>query len=467
MDRIFAPKQIAVLFMLASSLAHASDPEPQPRPYLIESQRDGIKIFRLPKKDGSEEKALLPQAPRTLSKIMTKGDLADVPEIALEDPLPRKLGKDDVLEEMEFRFAKANYFNLKQTDGFIKSLLEYRADLVGLPFRMGMDCHLTEEQATAFAHSLSACRGAGDRLPDVDESMHGSMPAAMMQIGGASPKQADIAAKLSSIPSVEATRALARLAIFSPDEKAREIAARGLKVRRDQDYTEVLLEAFRYPWPPAARHAAQAIVRIGRKDLLPNLVNALEGTDPRLPTPIDGGSAVRELVRINHHRNCLLCHAPAHVKSTVELDKREVRRDAESKQADALEKLKDERASLFAAAPLPNKSFDPDSSNGYRNEQRFEHIQVRVDVTYLRQDFSAKLPVEDAAPWPTYQRFDFLVRTRKVDEAEAKAIAKRVQGDAEPSPYRRAALHALREITGHDASIDAAEWRRLLKLPTQ
>jgi hypothetical protein len=92
---------------------------------------------------------------------------------------------------------------------------------------------------------------------------------------------------------------------------------------------------------------------------------------------------------------------------------------------------------------------------------------VRIDVTYLRQDFSAYLPVADAAPWPETQRFDFLVRTRDLSEAEAAAYAKEF-GPADPtrpSPYRRAVLAALRDLTGRDTEPTAAAWRRLLNLP--
>ena len=94
---------------------------------------------------------------------------------------------------------------------------------------------------------------------------------------------------------------------------------------------------------------------------------------------------------------------------------------------------------------------------------------MRVDVTYLRQDFSALLPVEDANPWPEMQRFDFLVRTRAVTEGEATAFREQL-GEGEPdrpSPYHRAVLAALRELTGRDAEPTPEAWRRLLKLPAQ
>jgi len=57
------------------------------------------------------------------------------------------------------------------------------------------------------------------------------------------------------------------------------------------------------------------------------------------------------------------------------------------------------------------------SSGGYNGGKA--DLLVRVDVTYLRQDFSLLLPVVDAAPWPGMQRYDFMVRTRTVSDNEA------------------------------------------------
>jgi hypothetical protein len=90
-----------------------------------------------------------------------------------------------------------------------------------------------------------------------------------------------------------------------------------------------------------------------------------------------------------------------------------------------------------------------------------------VDVTYLRQDFSVLLPVADAGPWPEMQRFDFLVRERPLtlDEAAVFAVELAPRGRGVLSPYRRAALAALRELTGKDTAPTAAAWRELLDLP--
>src|SRR5262245_41319246 len=222
---------------------------------------------------------------------------------------------------------------------------------------------------------------------------------------------------LSSISHVEATRALARLAVFTGEEEVRHAAIEALKVRRERDYTDVLLGGLRYPWPAIARHAAEAIARLERADLVPQLVDLLDEPDPRAPMTAGNKQTVRELVRINHHRNCLLCHAPGNTDNVP----------AET---------------LTAAIPMPSEPL-PSPSEGYRNQST--EVPVRVDVTYLRQDFSALLPVCDASPWPEMQRFDFLVRSREISQEEAAPyryqFARKEAG--RPSSYHRAALAAL------------------------
>src|SRR5204863_9381649 len=131
----------------------------------------------------------------------------------------------------------------------------------------------------------------------------------------------------------------------------------------------------------------EAMVQLGRKDLLPQLIDVLEKPDPRAPQSQEMNgkkvSVVRELVRVNHHHICLLCHAPATAT-----------RDNSSKEETA--KLE----GLTAQVPVPSESmaayYCPNSPD----------ILVRFDVTYLLQDFSRKIKVADADPWPEMQRYD-------------------------------------------------------------
>jgi len=230
---------------------------------------------------------------------------------------------------------------------------------------------------------------------------------------------------LDGLAHADATRALAKLAIFSEEPEIRAAAVRALRMRRDRDYTAVLLAGLKYPWPAVAERSSAAIVKLGRTDLVPHLTELLKGPDPRAPQTRESSgkkvSVVRELVRINHHHNCLLCHAPA----TASRDK------ASPEETAKLEKL-------TAQIPIPGEAI-----TAYYAPSNPD-ILVRFDVTYLRQDFSLTLPVKDAVPWPEMQRYDFLVRTREVTDQEV--LAYRELLPANNSPYQRAALSALREL---------------------
>ncbi len=150
---------------------------------------------------------------------------------------------------------------------------------------------------------------------------------------------------------------------------------------------------------------------------------------------------VQELVRINHNRNCLLCHAPGSTS---------------------------ERWLGVGMTTAPIPSSPPDSpSDGYQSNPSFPDNLVRVDVTYLRQDFSIMQQVANAAPWPQMQRFDFFVRSRQMTEAEAQAYREKLNKPGQTSPYQQAVVMALRKLTGKDAEPTAEAWRRALDLPAR
>ncbi len=413
-------------------------------------------------------------------------DLAKVPELAVGEPVPKALTKEQALKATAHLLAKINHLNQRKTDGFVLALLDRRAELRGLPMRMGEQCRMRQDQAQVFAmiadavhqHMVSA-KGA-DRLEDPEklwkalaeidlitisggesasklrinrgsiDHFHRATVAALMQILMPESEvfRTSLARYLATVPHVDATHALAKLAIFSPEYEVRAAAIDGLKLRREKDYTDILLQGFRYPLPAVAKRSAEAIVKLERKDLLANLIEVLERPDPRLPVTekrdAKNVTVVREMVRINHHRNCVLCHAPGNPKTTPD-------------------------GVLKVAVPLPNEPLvKPGQGGGYQSTPPpSPDIVVRIDTTYLRQDFSVMLPVSDAHPWPEMQRFDFLVRTRTLTPAEAEAYEPCCATD-EPgrlSPYHRAALFALRELTGRDTEPSAAAWRKLLHLP--
>ena len=106
---------------------------------------------------------------------------------------------------------------------------------------------------------------------------------------------------------------------------------------------------------------------------------------------------------------------------------------------------------LSAQVPLPNEPL-PSLSNGGYGRSGPPDVMVRIDVTYLRQDFSLLMPVHDAAPWPDMQRFDFLVRSRVLSPKEAEEFRqnapKAVAGST--TPYQRRPLRPPRtDIARH------------------
>jgi hypothetical protein len=451
---------------------------------------------------------LLPKAPkdRVISGPMLSDDLTKVPEVTFEQitNLPAAKG----LEHNAHTIAKINHINQKKTDSFMAALLGKRADLAGLPFAMGDECRTKGDRSRHFKVALATVRGAlgqqvmfqnvivpapsapGTSTPQFKEVIRNvpvSAPgkgnrdtaeqfwdrfqasciqqdkanakcdpphqehvtvarvAALMQILGPEPAsmRKGLVKYLAGISHVEATRALAKLAIFSSETEVRQAAIDALKIRRERDYTAILLAGLHYPLPAVAQRSGQAIVKLERNDLVGQLVALLDEPDPRLPVvktvhkkqvPL-----VREVVRINHHRNCLLCHAPGNTPSVS---------------ADV----------VTAPVPTPGQPF-PSPSEGYGSFQHPDTL-VRIDVIYLRQDFSMFEPVADAHPWPEMQRFDFLVRNRELTEEEA-AVYQEKLSKREPgvlSPYHRTALAALRDLTGRDTEPTAQAWRKLLNL---
>ncbi len=120
--------------------------------------------------------------------------------------------------------------------------------------------------------------------------------------------------------------------------------------------------------------------------------------------------AVREVVRVNHLRNCLLCHAPATGRI----------------------------GPVPGLVPSPEQPLPSPFSAAYYSGS--SGTFVRADVTYLRQDFSVPQPVARPGNWPTYQRYDYLVRTRYPTREE---LAKEPPATY---PQREAVRWALREL---------------------
>jgi hypothetical protein len=453
-------------------------PPPAPTTPPVLPERTSFKIDpETPVKD------LLPTAPKAAAVTgpLLSDDLAKVPEAAFEAWPARITADSKIAEQMAHQLAKINHANAKKTDAFMAALLENRQDLAGLPFVMGGDCRTSGDRTKQFTIAVNTVRASlmGSKKKDAvvpnlepaakakafwerfervgakqDAARAGEHATvarigALMQILAAeSPElRLGLVKYLTGVPHAEATRALARLAVFDAEEEVRLAATDSLACHPEGDYTDILLRGLRYPYPAVAKRTADVIARTARTDLIPELVALLDETDPRMPATKEAGgktvAVVRELVKINHHRNCMMCHAPGSAESVA-------------------------AGALTVDPPVPGQPFPP-SRGSYSQSSSLSGLAIRVDVTYLRQDFSVMMAVADAKPWPEMQRFDFLVRERTVTADEAKLYREKLTPKEEGvlSPYHRAALSALREITGKDTAPTAEAWRKLLKLPAK
>jgi len=346
-----------------------------------------------------------------------------------------------------------------EPEGYIKKIIKEKPDLQGLPFLMGGACRMNAATSSIFGTAVgithdsiqaedSAIFPKVDALDRFSQQWSGqdnaAGVAALTQIYGPEKqsRREGLARHLKKIDHPSATKALARAAVFDFDGKVRLAAVEGLKSRSKKDYTEVLLTALRHPYPAAAHNAALAISRLNRQDLVPELVAFLAERNPNEPfeKEVNGENkmVVREMVKVNHHRNCLLCHPPA----------------PSGQQA----------GGVFGVVPTPGESFAPPEGGGAYGGSPGDAM-IRADVTYLRQDFSILASVPNAHPWPEKQRFDFLVRTRVLTDEEVRNHLKDKQAPGQVSENQIAAAEALHRLTGKNAAPNAVAWAQVLDIP--
>jgi hypothetical protein len=320
-----------------------------------------------------------------------------------------------VLGEPDCRMSSEKAKSLEKTAALVR---QHR--LVSMPARDGKTMVPPKDSAIGSSfYTESFPFKSGNSVPS------GMLPAFLQMMEPEAPNsRAVLVELLSHSEDAAASVGLARRAIFDTDPEVRLFAVSGLKQRQPVEYRQTLLDAFRYPWPPAADHAAQALVALGDREALPALKQLLDAAAPDMPFPrtsTDATPMVREVVRVNHLRNCVLCHALS----------------------------SDPKESLVAPAPIPGAPLSPQY---YQGRSRSDSIFVRADVTYLRQDFSLTLPVANAKPWPDEQRFDFLVRTREATKDEVAAA----QTPPATYPQRTAVRFAIRELERMGAKEPAA-----------
>jgi hypothetical protein len=333
----------------------------------------------------------------------------------------------------------------------IEDIVAQRSDLAGLPLQLGKECKKEKEAAKRMGEvsrqlgrlDAKLARGSGkdpsddlmrdasivSELRDNRLKLTGADLAVLVQKFQAKGRSVrlELVKMLKECKDVVATRLLAQRALFDLDQEVREAAIAALKGRQRTEYRTILHDGLRYPWSAVAEHAADALVALEDRAIAPKLVALLDQPNPEAPYQNEKGEwVVAEMVRINHLRNCVLCHAPS----------------------------TDRQDPVRGLIPSPGKEIPI---------VYYESVSgdfVRADITYLRQDFSVAQPVENAAPWPYFQRYDYLIRRRPATPGEVSERA-RTEGSA-CYPQREAVLYALRELTGRDVGASSAEWKQLV-----
>ncbi len=325
------------------------------------------------------------------------------------------------------------------------ALLDGRANLAGLPIRRGSSCRLAPPAAAHFDDCANILRRISPTSVLLDRSspkydLNGgvwlkpeTVPVLMqMLMAEPVPVREALAEHLALVAGPQATQALAQLALFDLHPAVRERAISALAKRPGGDYEETLLKGFEHPWPAVADHAAEALVALQRKDTVGRLERLLASPDPRAPyrKPGVSGTFVREMVRVNHLHNCLLCHPPS-------LSSRDKLRGLVPELHLAVDP-----SSAAYYAPAPGRTF------------------VRADVTYLKQNFSTLLKVANPGKWPERQRFDFFVRERLATPRDhQESIAHKAAG---PTEQQQAAYFAIQGLMGENAGRAFADLKQFL-----
>jgi hypothetical protein len=358
---------------------------------------------------------------------------------------------------------KVHYDTYKTIEREPRVLLKARPDLRTLPVRQGRECRLDKKSAVNLAAFSSKLHALVDNAPaEEGDGKHG-MPALLQkflqtEVRGKRPEwlRAEAVPALQQIlmqeskplrwmlveilgyiQGPEASAALAKRAIYDLASEVRAVAIQALKDRPPEEYRQVLLDGLRYPWAPVADHAAEALAALHDREVVPILVAYLAEPEPNDPLPsAKNHLLVREIVRVSHAANCLMCHPPAGTTA-----------DPAAAVVPGLSLIGSRQGPRFGRYGSEVSISLPTQSSFF----------VRVDTTFFRQDFSIREPVKTpGTTLVSYPRFDYLVRTRKVDSKEAKELKTKSK-----SQQREAILFALRELTGTDAGGETDAWAKL------
>jgi hypothetical protein len=330
-----------------------------------------------------------------------------------------------------------------------------RPDLAGLPFRMGLEAVLVREKAQAMnslskqlrASVQSCIPSADDPRPNTDElfstlisekkgnfrnrdkqqwNRAEAVPCVVQMLQAENQEVRRMSCELlRKLDAREATEALTKWAVFDTDAGNRAAAVDALRQRNRKEVSELLARHLQYPWPQAVEHACEALVALNGQEAIPELARIYGQKDPDAPFRVElpgknSGYFRQEVVRVNHPRNCIMCHSPSFNEADL----------------------------VRGAAPNPDFPLPPPATvpSYYNGGGQF----VAAEVTYLQQDFSLVQPVVNPGNWPAHQRYDYFVAIRPNEGAV----------DDTPNPkgrYQRAIRFALKELSGHDPDDNESE----------
>jgi sugar lactone lactonase YvrE len=413
-----------------------------------------------------EPKVVEPAAPAKVAykrrRDLSEDDLRKIivhsPEVGL-DRSPARLESEQMVALSRKALLTGSHADVGPT------VLKQRDDLHGLPMRMGDACKLNPAAADHLqggslalranlfdAASATATRAgtglAGDTRPDPakfksmlesgqrsEQWQRPEAVPALMQLLMAENEtiRLILVEQLSKIPGARASAALANRAVYDLNPEVRRAALEALKDRPQAEYRQVFLDGLRYPWDVINDHAAEALVALKMNDCVPTLVALLDEPAPNTAyeTPKEG-YMVREVVRVNHLHNCLMCHATSFDSTN---DK------------------------VRGLVPNTHQPLPPAFSREYYGSTQTGTF-VRADITYLQQDFSVPMPVTNYGLWPSVQRYDFMVRERRARFTEI--LTKPNPNEArQPTEHEKSIFFALRELTGQDPGPTAEDWKRL------
>jgi hypothetical protein len=470
-----------------SCAAAPAPPRPSESTSPVAAAAASPELLRAPRLDRSWSDSFFADWPTERKDAFTRQQL-----------LRRSVGADDTMRRLGairelpcvLDEQTAYELSLRENDATVSNKMSGHPGLAGLPWRQGASCQSDAPAAVyaarcsidirtqlgkiAFLADRTAERQIGegnvlalkqefgrvaDQLRLVKKEWSQAQAArSLMQIleAEAAVYRMMLVELLYELDGKEASEALAKLAVFDIDERVRGRAVERLHMRPRDEVLPTLIAGLQHIWAPAAWNAAQAIVAIDDRAVLPQLVQLLHAPNPTLPfvspRPDDKKQwVVRELVRINHNMNCAVCHA-----STRERAGRSITgssRNSIANPADAPAEFE-----FVFAVPSQTQRLSTLSRTSYYDDRGA--FRVRLDVTYLRQDFSVTMPCEVNAPlWPVEQRYDFITRTRPATAAEIREATMR-----QPlNPHRDIVLFVLCQLTGKNAGDRAADWEQLLR----